>query len=291
MSGSDLNLFYAEILFSTTSYTMTAHRIYSSAWCVTLPLSKHDVDLRHDQHGANDCDDCQWAITTIAAVTTPTMAAATMAAISDYNHDQYNPQRRNCDNRPQQQPQRWQGCKTTATTKTSTTMTIPTATTTRGKHKWAVTTRITRFVRPRANSDEPHLLTLTGIARVRLTEPPQVVNDLLPLPRLDVSYPPQDADSPPAADVVQDFKAAAIRLLERFSQDTSQSACKRESWTRIRIAHLVEECESHKAAALAVATATDDDRNGNNDRDDDDDDDDCKRSSTMARELDTVVIV
>ncbi|KAH9022784.1 ATP-dependent protease La [Lactarius pseudohatsudake] len=81
-------------------------------------------------------------------------------------------------------------------------------------HKWAVT-RITR-----ANSDEPHL-TLTA------------VNDPLPLPRLDVSHPPQDADSPPAADVVQDFKAAAIRLLERFSQDTSQSARKRESWTRI----------------------------------------------------------
>ncbi|KAH9027501.1 ATP-dependent protease La [Lactarius deliciosus] len=118
-------------------------------------------------------------------------------------------------------------------------------------HKWAVTARITRFVRPRANSDEPHLLTLTGIARVRLTDPPQVVNDPIPLPRLDVSYPPQDADSSPAADVVQDFKAAAIRLLERFSQDTSQSARKRESWTRI--AHLVEESESHKAAASADA--------------------------------------
>ncbi|KAH9177280.1 ATP-dependent protease La [Lactarius sanguifluus] len=118
-------------------------------------------------------------------------------------------------------------------------------------HKWAVTARITRFVRPRANSDEPHLLTLTGLARVRLTDPPHVVNDPLPLPRLDVSYPPPDADSPPAADVVQDFKAAANRLLERFSQDTSQSARKRESWTRI--AHLVEESESHKAAVLADA--------------------------------------
>ncbi|KAH9008059.1 ATP-dependent protease La [Lactarius hengduanensis] len=90
-------------------------------------------------------------------------------------------------------------------------------------HKWAVTARITCFVRPR-NSDEPHLLTLTGIARVRLTDPPQ------------------------------DFKAAAIHHLERFSQDTSQSARKRESWTRI--AHLVEESESHKAAALADANTS-----------------------------------
>ncbi|KAH9039667.1 hypothetical protein EDB85DRAFT_266355, partial [Lactarius pseudohatsudake] len=55
----------------------------------------------------------------------------------------------------------------------------------------------------------------------------------------------------PTADVVQDFKAAAIRLLERFSQDTSQSSRKCESWTRI--AHLVEESELHKATALADA--------------------------------------
>ncbi|KAH9177262.1 hypothetical protein EDB89DRAFT_1902501 [Lactarius sanguifluus] len=64
-------------------------------------------------------------------------------------------------------------------------------------------------------------------------------------PRLD-SNPPPDADSPPAADVVQHFKAAVIRLLERFSQGT----CKRKSWTRI--AHLVES-EPHKAAALIDA--------------------------------------
>ncbi|KAH9033490.1 hypothetical protein EDB85DRAFT_1890178 [Lactarius pseudohatsudake] len=129
------------------------------------------------------------------------------------------------------------------------------------------------------------VITLTGITCVRLTEPPQVVNNLLlPLPRLDASYPLQDADSPPAADVIHDFNAAAIRLLERFSQVTSQSA--RESWTRIT--HLVEEGESHKAAALAAVTATNNDRNSNNDRDNDND---CNRSSTITRELDTVVTV
>ncbi|KAH8976771.1 hypothetical protein EDB83DRAFT_2643500 [Lactarius deliciosus] len=66
-----------------------------------------------------------------------------------------------------------------------------------------------------------------------------------------IFYPPPDADSPSAAEVVQDIKAATIHLLERFSQDTSQSARKRESWACI--AHLVEESESHKAAALADA--------------------------------------
>ncbi|KAH9012795.1 Lon protease C-terminal proteolytic domain-containing protein [Lactarius hengduanensis] len=54
---------------------------------------------------------------------------------------------------------------------------------------------------------------------------------------------------PQPAEVVQDVKAAAIHLLERFSQDISQSSRKRESWTRI--AHLVGESDSHKAAALA----------------------------------------
>ena len=118
-------------------------------------------------------------------------------------------------------------------------------------NKWGATARITRFVRPRAHSDEPHLLTLTGIARVRLTEPPPTINGPVPLPRVDVSYPPSDADTPPTPDVVQDFKAAAIRLLERFAQDTSQAARKRESWSRI--AHLVDETEAHRAAALADA--------------------------------------
>ncbi|KAH9020040.1 hypothetical protein EDB85DRAFT_2153345 [Lactarius pseudohatsudake] len=116
-----------------------------------------------------------------------------------------------------------------------------------------------------------------SITCIHLTEPPQVVNNLLlPLPRLDASYPLQDADSPPATDVVHNFNAAAIRLLEHFSQVTSQSARKRESWTRI--AHLVEEGESHKAAALAAATVTNDNRNSNNDRDNNND---CNWSSTV----------
>ncbi|KAF8262462.1 Lon protease C-terminal proteolytic domain-containing protein [Lactarius quietus] len=99
-------------------------------------------------------------------------------------------------------------------------------------NKWGVTARITRFVRPRPHSDEPHLLTLTGIARVRLADPP-AINGPVPLPRVD------------------DFKAAAIRLLERFAQDTSQAARKRESWSRI--AHLVDETEPRRAAGLADA--------------------------------------
>ena len=128
-------------------------------------------------------------------------------------------------------------------------------------NRWGVTARVARFVRPRPHSDEPYLLTLTGTARVRLADNLLAPShshshaaadvDALSLPRFDVVHPPPDAHSPPAHDVVQDFKAAAVRLLERFAQDASQSARKRESWTRI--AQLVDETEPERAAALADA--------------------------------------
>jgi len=125
-------------------------------------------------------------------------------------------------------------------------------------HDWGVTARIARFVRPRAHSDEPYLLTLTGITRIRLTS--SSTNKAAPstsdasshtLPHVTVIHPPPDAQSPPMPDMVQDFKVAAIRLLERFAQDASQSARKRESWARI--VHVVDETELDKAAALADA--------------------------------------
>jgi ATP-dependent Lon protease len=133
-------------------------------------------------------------------------------------------------------------------------------------HEWGVTARIARFVRPRAQSDEPYLLTLAGITRIHLTNTstntsPSANNTATgtsdassqphPLPRVTVIRSPPDAQSPPAPDIIQDFKAAAIRLLERFAQDSSQSARKRESWARIAL--VVDETESDKAAALADA--------------------------------------
>jgi hypothetical protein len=50
---------------------------------------------------------------------------------------------------------------------------------------------------------------------------------------------------------VQDFKAAAVHLLERFAQDVALSVRKHESWAPI--AGLVKETEPENAAALADA--------------------------------------
>jgi hypothetical protein len=119
-------------------------------------------------------------------------------------------------------------------------------------NEWGVTARIARFVRPRAHSDEPFLLTLTGITRIRLTSTSTSTSDASPpLSHVTVVHPPPDAHSPPASDIVQEFKTAAIRLLERYAQDASQSVRKRESWARI--AHVVDETGQSKAAALADA--------------------------------------
>jgi hypothetical protein len=48
---------------------------------------------------------------------------------------------------------------------------------------------------------------------------------------MTVVHSPPDAQSPPAPGIIPDFKTATIRLLERFAQDTSQSA---------RIVHVME---------------------------------------------------
>jgi len=56
-------------------------------------------------------------------------------------------------------------------------------------------------------------------------------------------------------DVVQDFKAAAVHLLERFAQDTALSARKRKSWARMT--GLVKETELADVIVAAVASGAD----------------------------------
>ncbi|KAI9435500.1 hypothetical protein H4582DRAFT_2079605 [Lactarius indigo] len=98
-----------------------------------------------------------------------------------------------------------------------------------------------RMKEPLSSSSGPSLPAspVSSVSALALIAPPSLASpaDPLPLRRLNVSHRPPDADSPLATDVVQDFKAASAR--------------KRERWSRI--AHLVEESEPHRAAALADA--------------------------------------
>ena len=108
------------------------------------------------------------------------------------------------------------------------------------------------FVRPCPQSDEPYLaylLTLAGITRLRLTNTntnntiPSTNNTATDTSTSDISsgYPFTTRHPITAPDIIQDFKAATIRLVERFAHDTLQSAHKRESWARI--VHVVDETE------------------------------------------------
>ena len=93
------------------------------------------------------------------------------------------------------------------------------------------------------------VLTLTGIARVRLTDPPQVING----PRSPTAT-PRRCLSPSTLRRLAHDRTHLARLqgrLERFAQDTSQAACKRESWSRL--VHLVDDSKPQRAAALADA--------------------------------------
>ena len=61
---------------------------------------------------------------------------------------------------------------------------------------------------------------------------------------MTVVHSPPDGQPPPAPGIIPDFKTATFRLLERFAQDTSQSA---------RIVHVLVETELDKVAVLADA--------------------------------------
>ncbi|KAF8494964.1 ATP-dependent protease La [Russula emetica] len=94
-------------------------------------------------------------------------------------------------------------------------------------HEWGVTARMARFVRPRAQSDEPYLLTLARITRIRLTN--TSTNNSLST----------------------DYIVTGTATSEASSHPLPRSARKRESWARI--AHVIDETEPDKAAALADA--------------------------------------
>ncbi|KAI0045183.1 ATP-dependent protease La [Auriscalpium vulgare] len=109
-------------------------------------------------------------------------------------------------------------------------------------NEWGVNARITRLVRPRRPTD-PHMITLQGFTRLRLTGDRAADYDRLPL--VPVAYPPSESKSLPSTEAVNAFRSACAALLERLAQ----SGRKRETWARL--ATLVDETENARAAGLA----------------------------------------
>lgn len=140
-------------------------------------------------------------------------------------------------------------------------------------NEWGVVARVVRLVRPPTrSSSQPHLLALQGLSRVRLLDVEAASasfskRDPIPLlayERASLLSPPnsgalirtggdgygdgQDDGERPSKEEFISFKNAALRMLERLSQDTTQSR-KREAW--VKIMGLVEDLEEERAGWMA----------------------------------------
>ncbi|KAG1744645.1 Lon protease C-terminal proteolytic domain-containing protein [Suillus paluster] len=104
--------------------------------------------------------------------------------------------------------------------------------------------RVARLVRPRSLSS-PNLLSLYGLARIRLSSPPDT-NSPDTLPLHDVIY--SSGDGTPSRETVETFKDAALTLLDRLAKDSLQPQ-RRDDW--LRVAAMVEDISEQRAAWMA----------------------------------------
>ena len=104
--------------------------------------------------------------------------------------------------------------------------------------EWGTATRILRLVRPPArNPRQPYLLSLQGLARVRLSSPfklppPENRTSMLgpTLATHDIEYPSEERV--PSREVVDKFKQSALRLLDRLARDSVQQS-RRDGYHKI----------------------------------------------------------
>ena len=114
------------------------------------------------------------------------------------------------------------------------------------------TARVIRLVRARTLSApgaprHPYLLSLHGIARVRLVHPLDADSQTLDtLSERAVVNPA--ADQVPSRETVEAFKDAALRLLDRLAKDSVQLQ-RKDEW--LRVAVMVEEIPDHRSAWMA----------------------------------------
>ncbi|PSR70447.1 hypothetical protein PHLCEN_2v13698 [Hermanssonia centrifuga] len=115
-------------------------------------------------------------------------------------------------------------------------------------YQWGTAAHIVRLIKPPArNPKQPYLLSLNGFTRVRIldTNPDLPTVDSGIVDRR-IEYPP--TESPPSAESVVKFKAAALKLLDQLAKDTTQQA-KRDTYNKV--AAMIEEISYVKAAWMA----------------------------------------
>ena len=115
-----------------------------------------------------------------------------------------------------------------------------------------VTARVVRLVRARALSApgtprHPYLLSLHGLARVRLSQPLDVDSQTFDS-LLECAVTNPTVDKTPPRKTVEAFKDAALRLLDRLAKDSVQLQ-RKDEW--LRIAVMVEEIPDHRSGWMA----------------------------------------
>ena len=119
-------------------------------------------------------------------------------------------------------------------------------------NQWGVSARIIRLAHPAStrSTSQPHLLTLHGLARVRLMAPADTAlfTRQDPLPMLEVEQ--LALDDLPTPEAFASFRSASLRLLERLAHDTQQPR-RREQWKKT--AEMVEDLPEQRAGLMADA--------------------------------------
>ncbi|EIW76777.1 ATP-dependent protease La [Coniophora puteana RWD-64-598 SS2] len=113
--------------------------------------------------------------------------------------------------------------------------------------------RIVRLVRPRSvlnggsSKQQPYLLSLHGLTRIRLSKPLELdVHTPELIPDHTVEY--VQADGVPSRETVEAFKDAALRLLDRLARDSAQPQ-RKDDW--VKVAGMVEDISDQRAAWMA----------------------------------------
>lgn len=113
--------------------------------------------------------------------------------------------------------------------------------------EWGTATRILRLVKPPVrNPRQPFLVSLHGLTRVHLTSPFAPVADGPVLPVHEIEYPPTERI--PTHDIVEKFKSASLRLLDRLAKDAVQSS-RKEGF--IKISNMLDDITDARAPWMA----------------------------------------
>lgn len=92
--------------------------------------------------------------------------------------------------------------------------------------EWGCATRITRLVRA-LNASEKFIVTVHGLARVRLAKPLSLGEDVLhSLPMHTVELVVED--STPCRETITEFRTSALKLIDRLIQDAGKGSVRRE---------------------------------------------------------------